>query len=347
MSRQVTDANRTPPPDARQRLDQMVIGGVVSQLLYVAARLGIADLLKDGPRSCEGLAQATGTHPPTLYRMMRTLASQGVFTEVDAGNFGLTPLGAWLQTDIPGSHRAATLLMAGPEIYRAFGDLLHSVKTGEPAFDRIYGMGYFEYLAQNPEAAGIFNEAMTSGGAVDENPAVAAAYDFSAIGTVVDIAGGQGGLIATILTANPGLKGVLFDQPAVVESARPQFQAAGVADRCDLVGGDFFEDALPGGGVHILKRIIHDWDDDRSIAVLRSCRRAMDEQGRLLVVERVIPPGDEPSPGKLLDMTMLAVLGGRERTEAEYRVLFQAAGFELTRIIPTTSSMSVIEGISA
>jgi O-methyltransferase domain/Dimerisation domain len=337
----------TGTPEARQRLGQMAMGGVVLQLLYVVTKLGVADLLKDGPESCDELAQSTGVHAPSLYRVLRALASLGVFTEVDAGRFGLTPLAAWLQTGIPGSFRAMPILMGEGFNHRTFGDLLFSVKTGEPAFDRIYGMGFFEYLAQNPEAAGIFNEAMTAAGATVENPAVAAAYDFSGIGTVVDIAGGQGGLLAAILTANPGVKGILFDQPAVTESARSQLQAAGVADRCELVGGDFFEAALPGGDVHILKRIIHDWDDDRSIAILKSCRRAMAERGQLLVVEHVIPPGDEPSPGKLLDVIMLAEFRGRERTQAEYRALFRAAGFELTRIIPTPSPMSVIEGAPA
>src|SRR5581483_2901478 len=203
------------------------------------------------------------------------------------------------------------------------------------------------YLGHNAEAGQVFNAAMTALGAAAENPAVIAAYDFSGVGRVIDIGGGHGSLLTSILTAYPRVKGVLFDQPAVIESARSQIQEAGVADRCELVGGDFFDAVPPGGDVYLLKRIIHDWDDERSVAILKHCRRAMGAEGKLLVVEAVLPPGDEPSPGKLVDVVMLTILTGRERTAAEYGTLYEAAGFDLTRILPTASPMSIIEGTPA
>jgi hypothetical protein len=321
----------------------MVTGGVITQLVYVAAKLGIADLLRDGPKSCDDLARSAEVHGPSLYRALRALSSLGIFTEVKVGHFGLTPMAAWLQRDIAGSFRAMPIIR-GEWMYRAFADLLYSVRTGQPAFDQIYGMGLFQYLAQQPEAAEIFNQAMTASGASGGNSAIAAACDLSGIRTVVDIAGGEGSLLAALLIANPGVNGILFEHPAVIESARPVLQEAGVADRCELVGGDLFTAALPRGDVHIMKWILHDWDDDRSVAILKSCRRAINQRGRLLVIEYVMPPGDEPSPGKLGDIIMLATVSGRERDEEDYRMLFRAAEFELTRITPTTSPMSVIEG---
>src|SRR5581483_3632295 len=292
------------------------------------------------------LAQATGAHAPSLQRVLRALASLGVFTEVEEGRFGLTPLAACLQADGPDSFRALPIYL-GEELYRTFGDLLDCVKTGEPVFDRIYGLSYFDYLGQNAEAAQVFNAAMTALGAVAETPAVAAAYDFAAVGTVIDIGGGQGSLLAAILEAYPRVKGVLFDQPAVIESARPQIRAVGMAERCELVSGDFFEAVPSGADVYLLKRIVHDWDDEGGIAILKNCRRAMGAGGKLLVVEAVLPPGDEASPSKLVDVVMMTILRGRERTAAEYRALLQTAGFDLVRIIPTASPMSIIEGVPA
>jgi hypothetical protein len=342
-SHQHVDPGAAPSPEARQRLFQIALGGLGTQTLSVAARLGLADLLADGPRSCDELARSTGTHAPSLLRVMRALASLGVFTEVEAGRFGLTPLSACLRSDAPGSFRIVPIYL-GDELYRTFGELLHGVETGERPFDRIYGATYFEYLAEHADAAQVFNEAMTALGAAVENPAVAAAYDFAGVGTVVDVGGGHGALLASILPANPGVKGVLFDQPAVVESARARIESAGIGGRCTLVAGDFFEAVPAGGDVYALKRIIHDWDDERSVAILTSCRRAMAGGGKLLVVEDLLPPGDEPSLSKLVDVVMMTILPGRERTVDEYRTLFRMAGFDLSRIVPTASSKSVIEG---
>lgn len=323
---------------------QMASGYWVSQSIYVAAKLGIADLLKDSPKSCDELATATGTNAPSLYRVLRALASLGVFAETQLNHFTLTPLAACLQSDVPGSVRAF-VIMLGEEHYRAWGDFLHGVQTGGSPFEHVYGMNLFEYLAQNPESAKIFDESMTNASVI-ESATIAASYDFSSIQTLVDVAGGEGLLIASILKSNPTLKGVLFDQPYVIERAKRLLEAEGVLERCQLAAGNFFESVPEGGDAYILKHIIHDWDDERAIAILKQCHKVMPDNGKLLVAEQVIPPGNQPFMGKLIDVNMLVMTsGGRERTEAEYRALFEKAGFKLTRIVPTQDDVSVIEGI--
>jgi len=341
MSTQTTDV---PLPVA---LLQMVTGYWVSQAIYVAAKLGIADLLKDGPKNCDELAKATRTHARSLYRLLRGLASVGVFAEVENGRFGLTPLGEYLQTGIPGSVRALTIRY-GEEHYRAWGDLLHSVRTGEIAFNHAFGMGFFQYLAQNPEAAAIFSEGSAEI-TTRVSTAVVAAYDFSQFGKIIDVGGGNGALIISILKANPKISGALFDLPHVVEDAQKHIEAAGLTGRCEVVAGDFFESVPSGGDAYILKSVVHDWDDERATKILKNCHRAMAENGKLLLVESVIPPGNEPFFGKLLDLNMMVVSSGCERTEAEYRALFAAAGFKLTNVIPIQSpfALSVIEGARA
>jgi len=323
---------------------QMASGYWVSQSIYVAAKLGIADLLKDSPKSCDELATATGTNAPSLYRLLRALASLGVFAETQPNHFSLTPLAACLQSDVPDSIRAYVILR-GEEQYRAWGDLLHGVQTGGSSFEHIYGMNLFDYLAQNPESAKIFDESMTNLSAI-ESAAIAASYDFSSIQTLVDVAGGEGLLIASILKSNPTLKGVLFDQSYVIERAKRFLEAEGVLERCQLAAGNFFESVPEGGDAYILKHIMHDWDDERAIAILKQCHKVMPDNGKVLVAEQVIPPGNEPFMGKLLDLHMLVMApGGRERTEAEYRALFEKAGFKLTRIVPTQREVSIVEGI--
>ena len=328
-----------------QNLLQLTSGYWVSQAIYVVAKLGIADLLKDGSKSCEELAKATGTHTQSLSRVMRALASVGVFIEIDAGRFGLTPLAGPLQTGVHDSMRAWAIML-GEESYRAWGELLYSVKTGEPAFDHVYEMRRFEYLGQHPEAADVFNTAMTAlFGRV--HAAVVKAYPFSGFTKVVDVGGGNGFLITLILKANPQVTGVLFETPAVIQDAKNHIEAAGLAARCDTVAGDFFE-SIPGGGdAHLLGHVIQSFDDDRSVTILRNCRRAMAKQGKLLLVEPVIAPGNVPSFAKLLDLHMLVVTGGRQRTEAEYRTLLGAAGLLLTNVLLTESEESVIEGVRA
>jgi ubiquinone/menaquinone biosynthesis C-methylase UbiE len=317
----------------------------LSAALYVAAKLGIAVLLADGAKGSEDLAQATGTHPHSLYRVLRLLASQGVFAEVESRRFALTPLATLLRADVPGSLRALAIRTGGLD-WRPWGALLHSVRTGTPAFDHVYGMSLFAYLAQDAEAAQVFNDTMTMF-TQRNTAAVVGAYDFSAVGTIVDVGGGHGALMAAILEASPRTRGILVDLPAVIEGARRQITARGLHPRCELVAGDFFESVPVGGDAYILKWIIHDWDDERAITILRNCHRAMVPGGRLLLVEALIPFDNEPHFGKSADVTMLAFTGGMERTEAEYRVLLDSAGFVLTRIIPTDSHSSVLEGRKA
>jgi O-methyltransferase/methyltransferase family protein len=333
-----TDAS--PPPAT---LLQMMTGYWVSQALHVAAKLGIADLLADGPVDCKDLAAATDTHAPSLQRVLRALASVGVFTEVTPGSFALTPLAELLRTETPGSMRALAIMYA-EEQYRAWGELLHSVRTGKMAFNHQFGVGYFEYLAQHPEADRVFNEAMT-GWTHQLVGAVVDTYDFSPFKTIVDVGGGYGALLAAILQRNPDTQGVLFEQPHVVARAEEQLVAAGVADRCTCVGGDFFVAVPAGGDAYVLSQILHDWDDERCVAILERCRQAMPDHGKLLVVELVLPEGDEPSFGKWLDLHMLVLLGSRERTATEYDALFRAAGFELTRVVPTPPGPGVVEAV--
>ena len=333
-------AGTAPPPVT---LLQMMTGYWVSQAIYVAAKLGIADLLVDGPRTADDLAAATEAHAPSLYRVLRALASVGVFTEATPGSFALTPLAELLRSGTPDSMRALAITY-NEELYRAWGDVLHSVRTGQPAFEHDFGMPVFEYYAQHPEADRVLNEAL-AGYTTQLAGAVPNVYDFSPFGIVVDVGGGYGALLAAILRSNPTARGILFDQPHVVAGAEEHLASAGVADRCATVGGDFFIEVPAGGDAYVLSQILHDWDDERCVAILRHCRRAMPDHGRLLVVELVLPPGEEPFFGKWLDLHMLVVASGRERTAAEYGTLFRAAGFELARVVPTPAGPSVVEAV--
>lgn len=330
------------PPDVIRRL---LSGYWIAQAVSVAAQLGLADLVKNGPRAVPDLAKATGTHTRSLHRLLRTLASEGVFAEDAQGRFGLTPLAECLRSDRPGSQYSVALMM-GDEHYRAWADLLYSVQTGRPAFDRIFGQPIFNYLAANPRAARVFDDAMT-GIHGTETADMLDAYDFAGVATLADIGGGNGSTLAATLQRYPNLHGILFDRPDVVERAKANLEAAGVAGRCTAVGGNFFEAVPSGGDVYLMRHIIHDWDDEQSLAILRNCRKVVPAAGKLLLVEAVIPPGNEPFFGKLLDLNMLVIPGGLERTEAEYRELFTAAGFRLSRIVPTRSWVSVIEAVPA
>jgi ubiquinone/menaquinone biosynthesis C-methylase UbiE len=275
---------------------------------------------------------------------MRLLASEGVFAESEPRCFELTALAMPLQSAVPGSLRARAIFDCEEANWKAWGHLVHSVATGEPAFDRTHGTGLFEYLKEHAAAACSFNAVMTDQTAAWAH-AVVEAYDFSGLGTLVDVGGGHGGLLAAVLAAHSQVRGVLYDQPHVVAGARPKLEAAGVADRCNIIGGDFFENVPAGGDAYLLKHILHDWDEPRCGAVLRNCRRAMPDGGRLLVVETLIPPGNEPSYGKYLDLNMLVLLTGRERTEAEYGKLFEATGFRLSGVIATRSEISILEAM--
>jgi SAM-dependent methyltransferase len=329
-------------------LFQMIAGHYLSRAIYVAAKLGIADLLSKGPQHYEELAKATETHAPSLNRLLRLLAAAGVFAEKENGRFELTPIGEWLRSDIPASRRASALLFAGPMVDKAWGDLHYSIQTGGIAFDHAFGMNAFQYIGQHPEEAAVFNQAMTSS-TTQAAAAVTAAYDFSAFGTIADIGGGHGVLLATILKAYPALRGILFELPHAIEGGQKQMETAGLTARCQVVGGDFFQSVPNGSDAYILKSVIHDWDDDRSIAILKNCHRAMPPGGKLLLVEIALATRIVPSAANLIatgsDVNMLVAAGGRERTEAEFRALLEAAGFKLTRIIPTESLVSVIEGV--
>jgi O-methyltransferase domain/Dimerisation domain len=330
------------PSSPQQQISQMLTGYWISQALYVAAKLGLADLLKDGPRSADALAQATQSHPRSLYRLLRGLASIGVFAEDVHHRFSLTPLAECLRSDIPGSQRSLAI-MTGEEHYHAFGQLLYSVQTGKIAFDKLYGMPIFDFLQGHPEQAKVFDEAMV-GVHGRETAAMLDSYDFSGIRTLADIGGGNGSVLTTILKIYPEMRGILFDLPGVVERAKGNIQAAGVADRCQVIGSSFFESVPGGADAYLLRHIIHDWDEEKSTRILQNIHRTIGKDGRLLVAESIIPPGNEPYFGKLLDLAMLVIPGGEERTEEEYRKLYKSAGFRLARIVATKAEISVIEG---
>jgi len=321
------------------QLNRLVSGYWYTQTIYVAAKLGIADLLKDCPRPAQELAQETGTNPRALHRLLRALASVGIFAE-DQGRFRLTPLAACLLD--PSTKAMAT--MRGEFQYRAWGELLYSIQTGESAFEKQHGKPIFDYFSENPDTGKIFDQAMT-GVHGRETEAMLEAYDFTGIKTLADIGGGNGSVICAILKKYPAIHGILFDLPAVVERARANIRAAGLDGRCQVVAGNFFEAVPPAADAYIMRHIIHDWDDDESLPILRNCRQAMSRGGKLLVVEGVVPPGNEPSISKFFDLAMMVLPGGMEGTEEEYRQLFEAAGFRLTRIVPTKTWVSVIEGV--
>lgn len=331
------------PP--QMQLMQMLFGLTVSRSIGVAAQLCIADRLKDGPKSTEELAGQAGVHARSLYRVLRACSSIGVFWEDSENRFSLTPLAEPLLSDAPGSLRAFAVMFTTDWQFQTWAELPYSVKTGKPAFDKVFGMPMFEYFRKNQQAGKEFNEAMTSNSAF-AGEAVLKGYDFSSASKVVDVGGGQGILLASILKKYSHLEGILFEVPTIAEEAKELIDAYGVADRCERIGGDFTRSVPAGDDIYILKHIIHDWNDEQCIDILANCRKAMARGGKILVVEMVIPEGNEPSMGKLLDLEMLLFLPGCERTEAEYGALFDKAGLQLSRVIPTPSPFSIIEGIA-
>ena len=326
---------------------QMIMGNWVSQSIYAAAQLGIADYLKDGDKSYVELATLTATHKQSLYRLLRALASLGIFAEVASGKFTMTPLATFLRSDVPSSLRDFSIMMSDYGHYGSWGNILNAVQTGKSGFEHLFGINVFEYYAQNPEPAAIFDQAMTSLYSC-ENTAIITDYDFSPIENIVDVGGGQGSLLISILQANPNMTGILFDLPDVIERSEPHIAASGLSSRCQLVSGNFFESVPAGVEAYILKHVIHDWDDERSISILKQCHQAMVDNGKVLIVEQVIPAGNDPFIGKLMDVNMLVMCpGGKERTAEEFRILFAEAGFKLTKIVPIRGVVSVIEGIKA
>ena len=330
-----------PEKSPGQIMTQLLLGNRVQQAIYVAAKLGIADLLLDGPKSSEELAQDTGAHPGALHRLLHALTGYGIFASDGQHRFGLTPLASLLRDGTRNSKRAFALWSGGLS-YELFGALEYSVMTGQPAINHIHGMDFLDYLAQNPDVGDLF-DAFMSRQTAPLGP-VLAAYDFTGINTIVDVGGGRGELLAAVLSAHPTMRGILIDTPRVIEGTKYFLEAAGIADRCTLLGGDIFE-SMPGGGdAYILKSVVHGVDDNLAAQLLTSCRQAMNHDGKLLLFEIVMPPGNEPSPGKLMDLLMLVGSYGRERTEEEFRSLFTVAGFRMANIMTTKYGYSLIEG---
>lgn len=327
------------PPQAV--IMQMAMGFIVSQALAVSARLRIADFLQDGAKNTKELAELTGTHEPSLYRLLRALASVGVLQK-DGDKFLNTPLGDVLRSDHPASMRAALHMMGDPEHWNSHGNMQQSVKTGEIGFDHTFGMPVFPYFAQNPAAAAVFDESMTSfSAAVAE--AVSSTYDFSEAKTIADIAGGHGILLAKVLQKNMEAKGVLFEQPHVLEGNI--LAKEGVADRTALVTGDFFKEIPIVADVYLMKFIIHDWNDEQSIAILSNLAKSAPKGSKLLLVETVVEEDDNaPSISKVMDLNMLVMTGGKERTPSEYAALFEKTGFRFEKVYPT-APLQIVEAI--
>jgi SAM-dependent methyltransferase len=318
---------------ARARLVEMINGPWVAQSLYVAAKLGLADMV-DGATRSDDLAADLEVDAAALYRVMRGLASIGVFRETEPGTFTLAALGECLRTAAPGSVRAYATL-TGELHFRCWAEVMHSVRTGRPAFELVFGTDLYAYLAARPDLAELFEHGVAERGR-ELHAAVVEALDLDGAGTIVDVGGGRGELLTALLEATPGARGILFDRPEVIAQAGP-------IERCEVVGGDFFEGVPAGGDVYVLSRVLHDWDDRRAASLLANCRRAMGDGGRLIVVSRVIPADDGPHESKLNDLNMLVMRGGRERTAAEFRTLLERAGFELAQVISTRSAVTVIE----
>lgn len=326
-------------------LRDMIFGVWVSKAISVAADLAIADVLRDGPRSSAEIAAAVNATEDGVYRLLRALSAVGVFAEHEGRRFALAPLGDHLRSDRADSLRGLARFVCDDMHWRAWGSLGAGIRGGGSVFKRVFGVSPFDHLAANPEVAAVFNEAMTSISSMEAH-AVTTAYDFSGIGKLADVAGGHGGLLAAILSANPSIRGVLFEMSHALEGAQRLFRERGLAERCEVVSGDFFADVPAGCDAYLLKHVIHDWDDERSVAILCNVRKAMKTTDKLLVVEMVVPPPGEPHFAKLLDLEMIALTEqGRERTVEEFAELYRQAGFRLSRIVPTTSGLSVIEGL--
>ena len=321
---------------------QVMLGCFPSQAVYVAAKLGIADLLKDEARTTAELAEKTNTHERSLYRLLRSLASVGIFTETKSKTFALTPPSALLLTDHPGSLRDTAIFMGEKWHWSVYGEMLYSVQTGKVAWEKVHGLEVFPYFQQHPEEYEIFNRAMTSL-SMNVLPSLVEAYDFTGVETLVDIAGGHGTLLSGFLKKTPQLKGVLFDLPEVIKGAPELLEEEGVAARVQLESGDFFETVPKGADAYMMKFIIHDWDDERSLKILKNIHRDSAPNARLLLFEMVVPAGNEPHFSKIQDLEMLVSPGGVERTEREYKELLEQAGFQLRRVIPTKSPLSIVE----
>ncbi len=331
----------SPETAAAQHIMQLSTGYIASTCVYLAVKLRIPDLLET-PRSSSDLARELKVNEDALYRVMRTLASLGIFEEKEARTFANNLASSMLRSATPGSMYGMALWITDPFHFQVYANALHSVETGQPAVEKTFGVPVFEWFPKHPEESEVFNNAMTMFSAM-VIPAVLEAYDFGGIGTLVDIAGGHGRVLTSILEKYPSMRGVLFDLDHVLAGARPTIDSLGLADRCRTVAGDFFKAVPSGADAYIMKHIIHDWDDERAVTILKNIRAAMNRGGRVILLESVVTPGSQPDFAKIIDLEMLLLPGGRERTEQEFRDLFARAGFELTRIVPTKSPLSVIE----
>lgn len=328
-----------PPPPAQMIL---LLGGFrISQALYAAAVLGVADQLAAGPAPADVLAEHTGAHAPSLHRLLRTLASVGVFTEPEPGVFALTPLGRTLTSSQPGSMRDVAIMFMETH-YAPFGDLLHAIRTGQPAAEHYYGKPFFSWLSDHPEQAGRYTAAMANltGGF---KTAAIASLPLDGTKMIVDVGGADGTVLAAILTAHPQLRGVLFDLPHVITDAPGTLARHGVEDRAECAGGDFLESVPPGGDAYLLSLVLHDWPDDQARHILANVAAAGGSGARLLVLDFMVPPGDAPHMAKISDLNMLAMMGGKERTETEWRELLTAAGFAGIGILQTGTPFSIIQ----
>ncbi len=329
------------------QLTQMIAGYWLSQAIYIAAKLGLAEILSDRAQSCQALANLTDSNPSALYRLMRALASAGIFQETEPQQFILTPLAEYLRSDHPHSVKATAIMLGETPHYQPWGKALYSVKTGKPAFDHLYGMGIFEYFQSHSEEAAIFEQSMNSF-SLSEVKAILSVYDFSALKTLVDVGGGYGEMLGILLQQYPSHQGILFDEEYVISHCQPTLDRHGIANRCQTVSGSFFESIPSGGEGYLLKHIIHDWDDQRAITILKNCCAVLKPNDKVLVMEMVIPAGNDPSAAKMLDLNMLVMCpGGKERTKAEFQALFEEAGLTLTQIVPTEEDICIIEGCKA
>lgn len=339
MSEQITQSIE---PSASARMFQFIMGFMAPQAIHVVAKLGLADIVAKAPATAEELVAATKTNAPALSRVLKFLASLEVFSDDDAGRYRQTRLSETLRTDHPQSLRGMAVAFGSEFLWGPFGALSEAVTTGKPAFNHVFGTSFFEYLAAHPEDAAAFNAAMTSVSSI-ELSAIIAAYDFSAFERVVDIGGGQGALLQGILLANPRLRGVLFDLSAVVAGAGA-LRTGVLADRCEVVGGDFFQAVPEGADGYLMRVVVHDWNDEDALKILKNCRAAIRPDGKLLLIESVLKLLNQPDPARFNDLIMLVLApGGKERTEAEFGELLREAGFSLARVIPATGLTSIIE----
>ena len=331
-------------PSSSQLFTQMLCGAWITQGIYVAAELRIADLLVDCGCSVKDLATATDSDEGSLYRLLRALSGIGLLSEDAEGRFSLTPLGEPLLSERPDSQRALAIMM-GAEFYEAWGKLLYSVRTGRDGFRHAFGAGFFDYMTDHPDRHQIYDAAMHGIHGVESEP-ISVAYDFSSVRKVVDIGGGNGSLLSKILKLYPNLKGVLFDLPSVAERASDLIGKEELERRCRVEGGDFFLSVPEGADCYLLRHILHDWIDEQALQILGLCREAMRPDGKILVVENLIPSANEPHFSKWLDLMMLLV-GGKERTKEQFRYLFEKAGLRLEKVIPTTADVSILVAVKA